>query len=44
MQETSKNYGLIWKENGRKYPLVNAKYYFPCVVKDVESKGLHIKN
>ena len=26
IQETSKNYGLILKENGRKYPLMNARY------------------
>ena len=26
IQETSKNYRLIWKENGRKYPLMNARH------------------
>ena len=26
IQETSKNYGLIWKENGRKYPLMNVRH------------------
>ena len=26
IQETLKNYGLIWKENGRKYWLMNARH------------------
>ena len=25
-KETSQNYGLIWKEQGRKYPLMNARH------------------
>ena len=26
IHEISNNYGLIWKENGRKYPLMNARH------------------
>ena len=35
-QETSKNYGLIWKKNGRKYSLMNARHQFAHVAKDVK--------
>ena len=35
IQVTSKNYGLIWKENGKKYPLMNARQQFTHVAKDV---------
>ena len=36
IQETSKNYGLIWKKNGRKYPLMNARHQFIRVAKYVK--------
>ena len=36
IQEMSKNYGPIWKEAGRKYPLMNPRHYFTCVAKDVK--------
>ena len=34
IQETLKIYGLIWKEKGGKYPLMNARHQFVRVAKD----------
>ena len=35
-KETSTNYRLTGKENGRKYPLMNARHYSARITKDVK--------